>query len=485
MMRLEARRASASELARMVREGSVSAVELVERVLEVIAEVNSKVNAFVRVYEKLALEQASRVDKLVREGGDPGPLAGVPVAVKDNISVKGVPTCAASNILRDYVPPFSATVVEKLIAAGAIVIGHTNMDEFAMGSTTELSIYGPTRNPWSVDRVAGGSSGGSAAAVASGMTPVALGSDTGGSVRCPAAFTFTYGLKPTYGTVSRYGLIPYANSLEQIGPIARNPGDLRLLYATIAGPDPRDATTVEQPADRRWRNPGLERLKVAIPEQWVGEGVSADVDAVFKSFVNKLLSEGADVDYVDVPVLKYSLPSYYIIAMAEASSNLARYSGVVVGTRRGSGSWEEVVLETRGRGFGREVKRRVMLGSFVLMAGYRDMYYIKALKARSLIKRSMEHLLRSYDVIMGPTMPILPPKLGELIEDPLVMYKVDVLTVPANLAGLPALSMPVGMRGGLPVGAQLVGRAFSDLGLIRLAEEIAQRLGIRERVAQP
>ena len=437
-----------------------SVAELLEKIEK------SKLNAFITVTKDIALEQSELYDR----GEIKGKLAGIPVAIKDNISTKGIRTTCASKILHDYIPPFDAHVVERLKEEGAVIIGKTNMDEFAMGTTTETSYYGVVRNPHDLERVAGGSSGGSAAAVAADETVLALGSDTGGSIRCPASFCGIYGLKPTYGLVSRYGLIAYANSLEQIGPMASSIEDLALLLEVIAGRDWRDSTNV----GREFKFVEVEkRFKVGVIKEM---RANEDVQQFFDEFVDSL-SKVADVEYVSLPSIEYALPAYYVIAMSEASSNLARYDGVRYGYALDTlDNWNRYFSKVRAEGFGIEVKRRIMMGSYALSAGYYGRYYLKALKVRTLVKNDFERALSKFDVLISPTMPSVAFKIGELT-DPITMYKADVNTTPINLAGLPALSMPIGFVKKLPVGLQIIGNYFEEnliLNFARLVENEVQ-----------
>uniref|UniRef100_A0A7C3UC67 Glutamyl-tRNA(Gln) amidotransferase subunit A n=1 Tax=Geoglobus ahangari TaxID=113653 RepID=A0A7C3UC67_9EURY len=437
-----------------------SVAELLEKIEK------SKLNAFIIVTKEIALKQAELYDK----GEVKGKLAGIPVAIKDNISTKGIRTTCASKILHDYIPPFDAHVVERLKEEGAIIIGKTNMDEFAMGTTTETSFYGVVRNPHDLDRVAGGSSGGSAAAVAADETVLALGSDTGGSIRCPASFCGIYGLKPTYGLVSRYGLIAYANSLEQIGPMASSIEDLALLLEVIAGKDWRDSTNV----GKDFKFVELEKnFKVGVIKEM---RANEDIQQFFDEFINSL-RKIAEVEYVSLPSIKYALPAYYVIAMSEASSNLARYDGVRYGYALDTlDSWNRYFSKVRAEGFGIEVKRRIMMGSYALSAGYYGRYYLKALKVRTLVKNDFERALSKFDVLISPTMPSVAFKIGELT-DPVTMYKADINTTPVNLAGLPALSMPIGFVKKLPVGLQIIGNYFEEnliLNFARMVENEVQ-----------
>ena len=452
--------------------------EYVSKVYETIERVEGKVKAFITIRPK------EEVLKEVKEAlkKKEGRLRGVLIAVKDNISTKGIRTTCASKMLEDYIPPYDATVIEKLKNEGAVILGKTNMDEFAMGSTTETSYFGPTRNPWDLERTPGGSSGGSGAALASGIVDIALGSDTGGSIRAPAAFNAVFGLKPSYGTVSRYGLVAYANSLEQIGPMAKNAEDLELLYSVISGDDWRDATTISQTPPKIEGE--LSKTKFALLKN-ILEASQPEVQSVFKQAINKLQSEGAEIEEVELKYADYALPAYYIIAMSEASSNLARFDGVRYGySKYIDGTWRETFAKNRGEGFGIEVKRRILLGSFILSAGYYDQYYLRALKVRRLIKDELDSLLKKYDVIISPTMPVLPPKIGEVIDDPVRMYAMDLNTVLANLAGIPALSQPAGFYNNLPVGLQMMGKYLSDYYLISLAKQIERVLGYYDLTAK-
>lgn len=475
---------TALELAEAIRGGELSAVEVLEHFYGRVERLDPQLNAFLRLARDRALSEARRVDEAVRRGEDVGRLAGLPIAVKDNICVKGVEVTCASRILAGYRPPYDATVISRIRAEGGIVMGMTNMDEFAMGSSTESSAYGPTRNPWSLDRVPGGSSGGSAVAVAARMAPLALGSDTGGSIRCPAAFCGIVGLKPTYGAVSRYGLIAYACSLEQIGPMARTVRDCALLFSVIVGRDPRDSTTVDYPhlVDPYALRGEVEGLRMAVPREMV-EGVDRGVERLFWEAIHRLEGLGAAYEEVSMPSLKYALAAYYIIAMSEASSNLARYDGVRYGHRaEAEGDWSEVYSRTRGEGFGPEVKRRIILGTFALSAGYYGRYYLKALKVRALVKRDFQEVLKAHDVVVAPTMPTPPFKIGEKVADPLSMYLMDVDTVPVNLAGLPAISVPCGLIDGrLPVGLQVIGRYFDEPLLFNVGLALEEELKLYAR----
>jgi aspartyl-tRNA(Asn)/glutamyl-tRNA(Gln) amidotransferase subunit A len=417
------------------------------------------------------------------EGADDGPLAGRTVAVKDNISTEGVPTTCGSAMLAEYVPPYDATVVERLKEAGATIVGKTNMDEFGMGTTTETSAHGPTRNPVDTARVPGGSSGGSAAAVAAGEADLALGSDTGGSIRCPAAFCGVVGIKPTYGLVSRYGLVAYANSLEQIGPLAPTVEEAAELLDVLAGPDESDATTRydrddgPHPAETTdyaaAADGDVEGTTVGVVTDLV-EGADDRVVEQFEAALDDLEARGAELTSVSLPSVERALAAYYVIATSEASSNLARFDGVRYGVSGGyEGDWNDAFARAREEGFGEEVKRRVLLGTFALSAGYQDKYYRKAQDARAWVKRDFDAALDEADVLASPTMPVLPPKLGESIDDPLQLYLMDANTVPVNLANLPAISVPAGDADGLPVGLQLVGPAFGEERIVRVGSALA------------
>ncbi len=445
-----------------------SAEEVTASYLEKID--SSCVNGFVTTWDR-ALETAKSIDK---EGQD-GPLAGVPIAIKDNISTNGLSTTCSSKILQGYVPPYDAHVIEKLRAAGAVILGKTNMDEFAMGTSTESSYYGATLNPWDTDRVPGGSSGGSAAVVAAGEVPVSLGSDTGGSVRCPAAFCGVVGLKPTYGCISRFGLISYANSLEQIGPLATSVADIATLMDVVAGYDQRDSTSINR--ENNYSDAikdDVNGLKIGVPEEYFGEGIDEGVEKTVWDAIAKYEDMGASWQKVSMPHTKYALAAYYIIAMSEASSNLARFDGTRYGFRADGDNWHVMASKTRAEGFGDEVKRRILLGTYALSAGYHDKYYLKALKVRTLVKQDFDKALSEVDVLMGPTMPTPAFKIGEKIDDPLSLYLADVNTVPINLAGVPSISVPCGFADKMPVGLQLIGKHFDENTILRAAYSFEQ-----------
>jgi len=480
---------TAAAIARSIREGERTAAEVCERALAAIRERDAPLHAFLTVDEEGARARAEAVDR-ARSRGACGPLCGVPVAVKDNLSTAGLRTTAGSRILDNWVPPYTATAVERLARAGAVVVGKTNCDEFAMGSSTEHSAFGPTRNPRDVTRTPGGSSGGSAAAVVAEMVPIALGSDTGGSIRQPAAFTGVVGLKPTYGRVSRYGLVAFASSLDQIGPLARDVRDAALVLGAIAGADPRDATCTPRdvPDYTAALTGDIRGLRVGVPRGML-QGVDPDVLAAFENAVRALGSRGAVSVEIDLPHAPYAIPVYYLVATAEASSNLARYDGVRYGRRAALDPGEgllDLYERSRAEGFGAEVKRRIMLGTYVLSAGYYDAYYRKAQQVRTLIARDYERAFAAADVLALPTAPTPAFGLGERTDDPLLMYLADVLTVGVNLAGLPGISVPCGQsRDGLPIGLQIVGRAFDEETVLRVADAYERTAGATAPTASP
>ena len=462
-------------LSRRIRSGEISAAEAVEAYFPRI-EANRH-NAFLALSKERALAHAVELQARLDAGEELSPLAGVPVAVKDNISTVGIETTCASKMLGGYTPVFNATVIDRLEQAGMIVVGKLNMDEFAMGGSSETGVKGPVRNPWDASRVAGGSSGGSAAAVAGGEIPIALGSDTGGSIRQPCAFCGITGIKPTYGAVSRYGLIAYASSLDQIGPIGRSIGDCAALLAIISGPDEKDSTCViEKPFDFG-ASQAMEGLRIGLPRNYFESGIDGDVKKAVLAAARECEAAGAAVEEFDMPMLEAMVPAYYTIACAEASSNLSRYDGLKYGYRsENAKTLQEVYRLSRSEGFGLEVKRRIMLGSFVLSSGYYDAFYKKALQARALIKDAYSALFKRYDMILSPVAPTTAYKIGENIDDPMKMYMGDIYTVSVNLAGLPAVSLPCGFDGrGLPVGFQLVGEAFSEATLVRAARAYQAR----------
>ncbi len=461
---------TAREIRDAIAARRVSALEVCEQALARIDSANPTLSAFLTVARERALDRARMIDREHHTG----PLAGVPVALKDNIMTRGITTTASSRMLQRFVPPYDATVVTRLEAAGAIVMGKTNCDEFAMGSSTENSAFGPSRNPWNPDYISGGSSGGSAVAVAAGMSPIALGSDTGGSIRQPASLCGIAGLKPTYGRVSRYGLIAFASSLDQIGPMARTAHDAATALSVLAGPDACDSTASQEPvADYVGALTGdIRGLKLGVPRKMLEQGVETSVCGCFYGALDILRARGAELIDIDLPHAPYAIATYYVVATAEASSNLARYDGVRYGFRaEGADNLKEMYEKTRSQGFGPEVKRRIMLGTYVLSAGYYDAYYLKAQQVRTLVRRDYEQAFRNVDAVVMPTSPTAAFKIGEKVEDPLSLYLTDVFTVSANLAGLPALSVPCGLTPNrLPIGLQLTGRPFDEATLLRIGD---------------
>ena len=468
----------AVEIANKVRSGELSARSVVDSALDRIAARNPSVGAFLTVTADSARAAADRVDQIVAAGGDPGPLAGVPVAIKDNICTRGVATTCASKILEGFVPPYDATVVSKLAAAGAVVVGKTNLDEFAMGSSTENSSAGRTANPWDLSKVPGGSSGGSAAAVASGMVPVSLGSDTGGSIRQPASFCGVMGVKPTYGRVSRYGLVAFASSLDQIGPFTRDAADAALVMSALCGHDPRDSTSLPGtvPDFAEGLGGSIAGMRIGVPREYFADGISEPVRKSVEAAIDVLKGLGAEVGEVSLPHTDYSLPAYYIVAPAEASSNLARFDGVRYGrrTQRASGHID-LFEKTREEGFGAEVKRRILIGTYALSHGYYDAFYLKAMQVRTLIRRDFDTAFERFDALVTPTAPTTAFGIGEKADDPLAMKLSDICTLSANLAGIPGLSVPCGFDdSGLPIGMQLLGPALSENALLRIAAAYQQ-----------
>ncbi|MBI4608931.1 MAG: Asp-tRNA(Asn)/Glu-tRNA(Gln) amidotransferase subunit GatA [Candidatus Rokubacteria bacterium] len=460
------------EIADRYMSGETTPSQVAQAYLARIDALDASVRAYLTVTREQALAQADAADKRMKAGNPLGPLDGVPLAIKDVICTRGVRTTCGSKILERFVPPYDATVVERLNAAGAVILGKANMDEFAMGSSTENSAFFPTRNPWDLDRVPGGSSGGSAAAVAADLAAGALGTDTGGSIRQPAAFCGIVGLKPTYGRVSRYGLVAFASSLDQIGPLAKDVADAALLLQATAGHDPMDSTSADVPVPDYLAalGQGATGLRLGIPSEYFIEGMDPEVDRVVREAVRVLETLGARTEPVSLPSTDYALAAYYLIAPAEASSNLARYDGVKYGYRaRGGKDLVEMYGRTRAHGFGAEVKRRVMLGTYALSAGYYEAYYGKAQRVRTLVRRDFEQAFARVDLIVCPTTPNVAFKLGEK-EDPLQMYLNDIFTIPVNLAGLPGISLPCGFTlAGLPIGLQLIGKPFDEATLLRVA----------------
>jgi len=463
----------------MVSRGELRAEEYIGSIFQEIDRLDPKVHAYLQLNREGALTKAKELDRRAKKGERLGRLAGLGVAVKDNICVKSLQATCGSKILEGFNPPYSATVIQRIELEDGIILGKANMDEFAMGNTTQSSAYGPTLNPWDLARVPGGSSGGSVAAVAAGMASVALGSDTGGSIRCPASFCSVVGLKPTYGRVSRYGLIPYANSLEQIGPIGRDAESVSLLFGAIAGHDPDDATSAREPV-KSGSIDNLRGLKVGRIKEFFAEGIHPKVRSKVMEGCSQLETLGAEIREISVEWLPYSLAVYYIIAMAEASSNLSRYDGVRYGLspETGTADWNATFAKTRSEGFGEEVKRRIMMGSFVLSAGYYEAYYVRAQKVRALLTHEFARAFKKFDVLVGPTMPVLPPKVGEKVT-PLEDYLIDINTVAANLTGLPAISIPCGLVDRLPVGMQLIAPRFREDLLLRVASIFGSEVGFR------
>ncbi len=464
---------TAEELLSLLARGEVTSEALTAEFLQAVRQRDPHVNAFLHVDEAGALEQARAVDAKRRRGEPLGSLAGVPVAVKDVLCVRGQPTTCGSKMLRNFVPPYDAHVVTRLAQADAVLLGKTNLDEFAMGSSTENSAFRPTRNPWDLERTPGGSSGGSAAAVAACEAPLALGTDTGGSVRQPASLCGVVGLKPTYGRVSRFGLIAYASSLDQVGPFAHDVSDAALLLEVIAGHDARDSTCVERPvpAYRQALDQPPSSLTVGVAREYFSEGLDAEVERAVRAALRVLQEQGATLKEVSLPHSPYAVATYYLVATAEASSNLARYDGVHYGHRAAKyDGLIDLYEKTRGEGFGAEVKRRIMLGTYALSSGYKDQYYVKALQVRRQIKDDFDRAFAACDVIAGPTAPTPAFRIGERTADPLAMYLSDIYTISANLAGIPGVSVPCGFaKGGLPIGLQLLAAPFEEAKLLRAA----------------
>ena len=469
---------TAVELGRKIKAKEVTAVEAMKAVLEQIKKSEGTVNAYVTVDEEGALKRAEEVQKKIDAGELEGPLAGVPVAIKDNMCTEGMLTTCSSKILGNFIPTYTSEAVLNLEKAGAVIIGKTNMDEFAMGSTTETSAYGVTRNPWNTEHVPGGSSGGSCAAVAAEECFFALGSDTGGSIRQPSSFCGVTGLKPTYGTVSRYGLIAYGSSLDQIGPVAKDVTDCAVILEAIASHDTKDSTSVER-KDLDFTSAlvdDVKGMKIGVPRDYFGAGIDPEVKEAVLNAAKVLEEKGASVEEFDLSLVDYAIPAYYVIASAEASSNLARFDGIKYGYRtKEYEGLHNMYKKTRSEGFGAEVKRRIMLGSFVLSSGYYDAYYLKALRTKALIKQAFDKAFEKYDVILGPAAPTTAPKLGESLSDPIKMYLGDIYTISVNLAGLPGISVPCGYDGkGLPIGLQLIGDCFKEKNIIRAAYTFEQ-----------
>ena len=477
---------TATGLGEKIKNREISAPEAAQAALDAIEAKEAEINSFVTVDREGAIKRANEVQKLIDEGKLAGPVAGVPVAIKDNMCTEGLLTTCSSKILGNYVPSYTAEAVLNLERAGAVIIGKTNMDEFAMGSTTETSAYGATKNPWNTGHVPGGSSGGSCAAVAACECPYALGSDTGGSIRQPSSFCGVTGIKPTYGTVSRYGLIAYGSSLDQIGPVAKDVTDCATVLEIIASYDKKDSTSVkrENYDFTSALTDDVKGMKIGIPSDYFGEGLDSEVKEAVLDAAKELEKKGAVIEEFNLSLVDYAIPAYYIIACAEASSNLARFDGVKYGFRTEDyNGLHNMYKKTRSEGFGAEVKRRIMLGSFVLSSGYYDAYYIKALKTKALIKKAFDKAFSKYDVILGPAAPSTAPALGQSLSDPLKMYLGDIYTISANLAGLPGITVPCGISSKkLPIGLQLLGNCFKEKNIIRAAYTFEQT---REYVHSP
>ncbi len=468
---------TAHELHDMLKSRKVSATEITKSVLDRIAAVDGDVRAYVTVTGDSALETAALVDQAITRGEDLGPLGGIPIAFKDNMCTQGVLTTCSSKILNNFVPPYSATVVERLAGQNAVMVGKANLDEFAMGSSTENSAFFATHNPWDLSKVPGGSSGGSAAAVAANEAIVALGSDTGGSIRQPASFCGVVGLKPTYGRVSRYGLVAFASSLDQIGPLTKDVTDTAIVLQAIAGKDPLDSTSVDIPVPdytAALKN-DVRGLKIGVPKEFFAQGVQPEVaDAVWKA-IELLVSLGAEYKEISMPIMEYTLPTYYILAPSEASSNLARYDGVRFGHRsKHSSDVISMLMNTRDEGFGAEVKQRIMIGTYALSAGYYDAYYLKAQKVRTLVRQAYDDAFKEFDVLLSPTSPSVAFAIGEKAADPFEMKLADVCTIPVNMAGIPALSQTCGFHNGMPIGLQIMGKAFDEETILRTAYTFEQ-----------
>jgi len=480
---------SALEIGECIKAKKLSSVDATKAVIESIKEQNGKYNFVITILEDIALEQAAKADELINAGKLNGPLAGVPIAIKDNICTKGTLTTCGSKILENFVPPYDATVVSKLKEAGMIIVAKANMDEFAMGSTTETSFFGPTYNPWGENRVPGGSSGGSAAIVAADACPITLGSDTGGSIRQPASFCGVSGLKPTYGSVSRYGLVAFASSLDQIGPMGKSILDVASVYNVISGEDSKDQTSSPDAIKidiEALKNYNVEGLKIGLPKEYFGQGIDEDVKNSVLEAVELFKSKGAIVEEFEMPIVDYAIPTYYIIACAEACSNLSRYDGVKYGySSKEAQDLVDLYIKSRSEGFGMEVKRRIMLGNFVLSSGYYDAYYKKALQAKALIKQAFDKAFAKYDVVIGPVAPTTSLKLGESLSDPLKMYLGDICTVLINIIGIPAVSIPCGFdKQGLPIGMQLMGKHYSEQTLCSVASAFQNETDYHIRKAQ-
>lgn len=469
---MELYKLSPLSLGEKIRNKELTPTEAANYFLQRSEKLNPEIKAFISLTSEAAQAGGVQVERAMEAGECSSPLAGVPYGIKDNICTKGLETTCASKILGGFKPPYNATIVEKLDKAGCVIIGKTNMDEFAMGSTTETSYSGITANPWNTQHVPGGSSGGSAAAVAAGMVPFAIGSDTGGSIRQPASYCGVTGMKPTYGAVSRFGLIAYGSSLDQIGPLAGSAKDCAVVLDIIMGKDERDTTSMAMETSMSANiDRGIKGLKIGIPNSYMGEGLDPEVKEAIMTAAKVLADNGAEIEELDLDMVEYAVPAYYIIASAEASSNLSRYDGVKYGYRsENAEGLRDIYLKSRTEGFGSEVKKRIMLGAFALSSGYYDAYYNKALQVKALIKKAFDEAFNKYDLILGPVAPTTAPRIGDSLKDPLKMYLSDIYTVSVNLAGLPGISLPCGFdKNGLPIGMQFIGKAFNDAVLLQAA----------------
>lgn len=476
------------EIQKAYQEKRFTVTEIVQGYLDRINKLDPQIGAFITLCNESALKEAEAIDKKLAKGEDIGMLGGIPVAIKDNICTRSIKTTCASKILEDFIPPYDATVVQRLKDAGAIIIGKTNMDEFAMGSSTENSAFHETKNPWHLEKVPGGSSGGSAAALAAGFAPLTIGSDTGGSIRQPAAFCGAVGLKPTYGLVSRYGLVAFASSLDQVGPFTRTVKDCAISLQTIQGHDPLDTTSIQWEPEKDYisdLDKGVKDLRIGIPKECFKEGLDPEIRSAIEKAVRQLEEDGAVVEEFSLPIMDSGLSAYYIISSAEASANLARYDGVRYGYRAESFTGiEEFMENTRTEGFGKEVKRRIMLGTYVLSSGYYDAYYKKAMMLRQKIQKVMKQAFEAYDIILTPTSPVLPFSIGEKTADPMEMYLADIYTVNINIAGVPAISVPCGFsKEKLPIGLQLIGDHYTEKKLLQAAYSLEQGLGVYHEAA--
>ena len=474
---------TAYEIKKGIEEKKFTSEEVVTELFKRIKEVDKDVDGYLTLCEEEALKTARAVDEKIKKEEKVGKLAGVPIAIKDNICTDGIRTTCASRMLEDFIPPYDATVVKRLKEEDAVIIGKTNMDEFAMGSSNENSAFKKTKNPWDLKRVPGGSSGGSAAVVAAGIAPISLGSDTGGSIRQPAAFCGIAGLKPTYGLVSRFGLVAFASSLDQIGPFSKTVRDCALTLEVIAGHDPMDSTSLEKEYDKDYLSAldgSVEGLKIAVPKEFFGKGLNSEIEKAIKDTIEKLKSMGAVVEEISLPITEEGLSAYYIISSAEASSNLSRYDGIRYGYRsKNYETIDELMEMSRSEGFGKEVKRRIMLGTYALSSGYYDAYYNRAQKLRKKIQEQYKEVFESYDLILSPTSPVLPFLSGEKSSDPLEMYLSDIYTVNINLAGVPAISIPCAFSSeGLPIGVQIIGPHFGEKKILKAAYALEQELNI-------